>query len=106
MARIPDEELQRIKSQVTVEDLCRDYGIELQRMGPDNLMGRCPFHDDHTPSFGVTPSKNLWNCLAGCGGGDAIALVMRKQNVSFRQAVDILRQQLGILPEDPCPSQK
>ena len=42
MARIPDEELQRIKSQVTVEDLCRDYGIELHRMGPDNLMGRWP----------------------------------------------------------------
>jgi DNA primase len=101
MARIPDEELQRIKSQVKVEDLCRDYGIELNRLGPDNLMGRCPFHDDHTPSFGVTPSKNLWNCLAGCGGGDAIELVMRKENVSFRQAVDILRQRLGILPEDP-----
>jgi DNA primase catalytic core len=101
MARIPDEELQRIKSQVTVEDLCRDYGIELARMGPDNLMGRCPFHDDQTPSFGVTPSKNLWNCLAGCGGGDVIELVARKQNVSFRQAVDILRQRLGILPEDP-----
>jgi hypothetical protein len=82
MARVPDEELQRIKSQVNVEDLCRDYGIELQRMGPDNLMGRCPFHDDHTPSFGVTPSKNLWNCLAGCGGGDVIELVVRKQNVS------------------------
>ena len=70
-------------------------------MGPDNLMGRCPFHDDQTPSFGVTPSKNLWNCLAGCGGGDVIELVMRKENVSFRQAVDILRQRLGILPEDP-----
>jgi DNA primase len=101
MARIPDEELARIKSQVAVEDLCRDYGIELARMGPDNLMGRCPFHDDQTPSFGVTPSKNLWNCLAGCGGGDVIELVMRKQNVSFRQAVDILQQRLGILPEDP-----
>jgi hypothetical protein len=55
MARIPDEELQRIKSQVTVEDLCRDYGIDLQRMGPDNLMGRCPFHDDHTPSVSGRP---------------------------------------------------
>lgn len=101
MARIPDEELQRIKSQVNVEDLCRDYGIELRRTGPDNLMGCCPFHDDQTPSFGVTPSKNLWNCLAGCGGGDVIELVVRKQNVSFRQAVDVLRQRLGILPEDP-----
>ena len=38
--------------------LPREYGIELKPMGPDNLMGRCPFHDDATPSFGVTPSKN------------------------------------------------
>jgi DNA primase len=99
MARISDDELQRIKSQVKVEDLCREYGIELKRMGPDNLMGKCPFHDDHTPSFGVTPSKNLWNCLAGCGGGDTIQLVMKKQGVSFRHAVDVLRQRLGIVPE-------
>ena len=98
MARIPDEELQRIKSQVKLEDLCRDYGIELKRMGPDNLMGRCPFHDDREPSFGVTPSKNLWNCLAGCGGGDVIALVMRKEDKSFRHAVEVLRQRLGIAP--------
>jgi DNA primase catalytic core len=101
MARVPDEELARIKSQVAVEDLCRDYGIELRRTGPDNFMGLCPFHEDHDPSFGVTPSKNLWNCLAGCGGGDVIALVMRKEGVSFRRAVDVLRQRLGIVPEDP-----
>lgn len=52
MARIADDELQRIKSQVKVAELCREYGIELKQMGPDNLMGRCPFHDDATPSFG------------------------------------------------------
>jgi hypothetical protein len=69
--------------------------------GPDNLMGLCPFHDDHDPSFGVTPSKNLWNCLAGCGGGDVIELVMWKENVSFRRAVDILQERLGIVPEAP-----
>jgi DNA primase len=101
MARIPDEELARIKSQVMVEDLCRNYGIELHRTGPDNLMGSCPFHDDHTPSFGVTPSKNLWNCLAGCCGGDVIELVIRKESISFRRAVDVLRLRLGILPEAP-----
>jgi hypothetical protein len=76
MARIPDEELQRIKSQVTVEDLCRDYGIELRRTGPDNLMGLCPFHDDQTPSFcpssvWVKPATTLYpsgggaSCLVG-----------------------------------------
>jgi DNA primase catalytic core len=98
MARIPDDELQRIKSQVKVAELCREYGIELKQMGPDNLMGLCPFHDDREPSFGVTPSKNLWNCLAGCGGGDTIQLVMKKQGVSFRHAVEVLRQRLGIAP--------
>ena len=101
MARVPDEELQRIKSQVNGRGPVPRLRDRADRMGPDNLMGRCPFHDDHTPSFGVTPSKNLWNCLAGCGGGDVIELVVQKQNVSFRQAVDILRQRLGILPEDP-----
>ena len=58
----------------------------------------CPFHDDREPSFGVTPSKNLWNCLAGCGGGDVITLVMKKQGVSFRHAVEVLRRRLGIAP--------
>ena len=98
MARIPEEELQRIKSQVKVEDLCRDYGIELKAMGPENLMGLCPFHDDHNPSFGVTPAKNLWNCLAGCGGGDVIQLVMKYEAKSFRHAVETLRQRLGLAP--------
>src|SRR5271170_4381457 len=105
MARIPDDELQRIKSQVKVAELCREYGIELKPMGPDNLMGRCPFHDDREPSFGVTPSKNLWNCLAGCGGGDTIQLVMKKEGVSFRHAVEVLRQRLGIAPP-PAPTLK
>jgi DNA primase len=99
MARIPDDELQRIKSQVKVAELCREYGIELKRMGPDNLMGKCPFHDDGTPSFGVTPSKNLWNCLAGCGGGDTIQLVMKREGVSFRRAVEALRGRLGLAPQ-------
>jgi DNA primase catalytic core len=70
----------------------------LKHIGPDNLMGRCPFHEDKTPSFGVTPSKNLWNCLAGCGGGDTIQLVMKKEGVSFRHAVEILRRKTGETP--------
>ena len=98
MARISTEELEKLKRQVSLVDLCRHYGIELKAMGPDNLMGRCPFHADATPSFGVTPSKNLWNCLAGCGGGDTLQLVMRKQGVSFRHAAEILRQRLGLAP--------
>ena len=101
MARIPDEELARIKSQVTVEDLCRDYGIELDSHRAGQPDGPVPVPRRPHAELRGTPSKNLWNCLAGCGGGDVIELVMRKENVSFRQAVDVLRQRLGILPEDP-----
>jgi len=101
MPRIPENELQRLKREVSLAVLCRDYGIELKQIGPDNLMGRCPFHEDKTPSFGVTPSKNLWNCLAGCGGGDTIQLVMKKEGVSFRHAVEILRRKTGVTPAAP-----
>jgi DNA primase catalytic core len=101
MPRIPDSELQRLKREVSLAVLCRDYGVELKPMGPDNLMGRCPFHEDQTPSFGVTPSKNLWNCLAGCGGGDNIQFVMRREKVSFRHAVEILQRKTGVTPAAP-----
>ena len=101
MPRIPDEELARLKREVAVADLCRDYGIELKPISPDNLLGRCPFHEDTHPSFGVTPSKNLWNCLAGCGGGDTLQLVMKKEGVSFRHAVEILQRRTGAAAPSP-----
>ena len=66
MARLPDDLIARIKKEIPLEELCRDYGIELAGSGK-NLLGKCPLHDDDEPSFAVTPSKNLWNCLAGCG---------------------------------------
>lgn len=97
MPRIPDDELARLKA-VPLLDLCRDYGIELKPEGKD-WKGRCPFHADDSPSFVVTPSKNLWNCLGACGcGGDTIQLVMRKEGVSFRHACEKLRARLGGVP--------
>ena len=98
MARLPDELVERIKREVPLEDLCREYRIELTGSGK-NLLGKCPFHEDDEPSFAVTPSKNLWNCLAGCGGGDNIKLVMQVEKMSFRRAADKLAAKLGIAPE-------
>jgi DNA primase catalytic core len=94
MPRIPDDELARLKA-VPLLDLCRDYGIELKHEGKD-WKGRCPFHADDSPSFVVTPAKNLWNCLGACGcGGDTLQLVIRKEGVSFRHACEKLRAKLG-----------
>jgi DNA primase len=58
MARIAELEIDRLKQTVSPERLVESAGVKLERKGHD-LVGRCPFHDDHTPSLVVTPDKNL-----------------------------------------------
>jgi DNA primase catalytic core len=91
MARIPEDEVERLKREVSVQRLAEVRGIKLTRHGAD-LLGKCPFHDDRTPSLVITPVKNLWHCLGACNvGGTAIDWVMRANGVSFRHAVELLR---------------
>ena len=91
MARIPESEIERLKKEIPIERLVTGFGVELKRTGA-NLMGRCPFHDDRTPSLVVTPETNLWRCLGKCGiAGSTIDWVMRTRGVSFRHAVELLR---------------
>ena len=90
MARIPNDELERLKDEVSVERLVESSGIELKKSGKDKV-GRCPFHEDDTASLVVTNAKNLWHCF-GCGiGGGPIDWVMKRQGVSFRHAVELLK---------------
>lgn len=98
MPRLPEDLIEKLKRDVPLADLCREKGIELSGTGK-NLLGRCPFHEDDTASLSVTPSTNLWNCLAGCGGGDTIALIMRLEGISFRRACEVLAARLGYAPE-------
>ena len=91
MARIPEHEVERLKREVSVERLAEARGIKLTRHGAD-LIGKCPFHDDRTPSLVITPAKNLWHCLGACSaGGTSIDWTMRANGVSFRHAVELLR---------------
>ena len=90
MARIPESEIERLKSEISVERLVEASGVELKKAGKD-MLGRCPFHADDTASLVVTPGKNLWHCF-GCGiGGGPIDWVIKKNGVSFRHAVELLR---------------
>ena len=90
MARIPAAEIERLKNEVSVERLVESSGIALKKAGKD-MLGRCPFHADDTASLVVTPAKNLWHCF-GCGlGGGPIDWVIKKNGVSFRHAVELLR---------------
>jgi DNA primase catalytic core len=91
MARIPPEELERLKSQVAVERLVEAAGVELKRKGQD-LHGHCPFHEDREASLVVTPAKNLWHCFGCQIGGGPIDWMMKSKGVSFRHAVELLRE--------------
>ena len=95
MARIPDEVIGRLKREVSVERLAEARGVKLKRHGED-LIGLCPFHEDHSPSLVISP-KNLWNCLGACRrGGDVMEWVMRAEGVSFRHAVELLRNEIPL----------
>jgi DNA primase catalytic core len=94
MTRIPATELERLKAEVSVERLVEASGIDLKTAGKD-LVGRCPFHEDREASLLVTPAKNLWRCLACQIGGDPIDWMMKVKGVSFRHAVELLRE--GVL---------
>ncbi len=97
MKWISEQEVARLKTEFALTRLCEHYGLKLEKHGKD-LAARCPFHQDETPSFIVTPEKNLWNCLAGCGGGSVIDLVMRLEKIAFRRAVERLLEMEGRTP--------
>ncbi|MCU7850549.1 MAG: hypothetical protein KZQ89_21770 [Candidatus Thiodiazotropha sp. (ex Lucinoma kastoroae)] len=90
MARIPDDQIDRLKQEVSLQRLAESQGIKLKRHGAD-LIGLCPFHNDKEPSLVITPKQNLWHCLGACQtGGSVIDWVMKAEGVSFRHATELL----------------
>jgi DNA primase catalytic core len=107
MPRYNDDELEELKRRIDLAALVRSRGVELKATGNGSLMGKCPFHEDDKPSFGVTPAKGLWHCL-GCGAaGNAIQFLMKKDGLSFRHAVELLRtQSAAIFAATPATAPK
>jgi DNA primase catalytic core len=83
---IDKAEIERVKRANDLAALVRTRGVKLTRRGKQ-LVGLCPFHEDHEPSFIVDPKKQLWNCLGACSeGGDVYRFVMKADGVDFREA--------------------
>jgi DNA primase len=96
MARIPEADIERLKETVSLVRLIEGAGHVLVRQGKD-LALRCPLHaGDDTPSCIVTPAKNVWHCFGCQQGGSVIDWVMKTQGVSFRHAVELLRNDLPL----------
>ena len=92
MPYVPPEVTERLKREVSVQRLAEARGIKLHRSGKE-LIGLCPFHDDHSPSLNIDPVKNVWSCKGACGeGGSVIDWVMRAEGVSFHHALELLRK--------------
>jgi len=103
MPMIPDSEIDRIKQTADIAAVIRARGVELKPSGGD-LVGRCPFHDDHDPSLRVTPAKGLWRCMsAACGAaGNVIQFVQRFDGVSFRHAYELLKNNAAFSGVPTC----
>ena len=93
--RIKQEDVEAVRERTDLVRLVSQY-LTLKRAGGDNMTGLCPFHQEKTPSFSVSPGKQLFYCH-GCGkGGDAIGFLRELEHLSFTEAVERLAQQAGI----------
>lgn len=91
MARIPADELARLKSEVSLLALVEQQGYPVTRLGKDHAI-HCPFHKDDTPSLIISPKSNLFHCFGCEAAGSVVDWVMKTQGVSFRHAVEVLQQ--------------
>ena len=89
------EAIEELKNQIDIVDVI-GRSVELKRAGA-NYKGLCPFHNEKTPSFIVSPQKQIFTCFGGCGAsGDVVTFVKRYYNLDFNEAVEKLADEYGI----------
>lgn len=88
------EFLERLRAEVDIVSLISEY-VNLRRSGK-NFVGLCPFHQEKTPSFTVSPERKMFYCFGCHAGGDAISFLMKMEKLTFPEAVDALARKLGI----------
>ncbi|MFE4669981.1 DNA primase [Streptomyces sp. NPDC056716] len=93
--RINDEDVKAVRDAVPIDAVVSEY-LQLRSAGGGNLKGLCPFHDEKSPSFQVSPSKGLFHCFGCQEGGDTITFVMKVDHLSFSEVVERLAAQAGI----------
>ena len=89
-----DSVLEEIKNRLDIVDFISEY-VHLKHAG-QNWKGLCPFHTEKTPSFTVSPSKQIYHCFGCNSGGDIFSFLVKYENVSFPEAVNILAKKAGV----------
>ncbi|KAB7709214.1 DNA primase [Bacillus aerolatus] len=101
--KIPEETIQQIKQSLDITEVIGDY-VQLKKQGR-NFFGLCPFHGENSPSFSVSPDKQIYHCF-GCGaGGNVFSFLTEIENISFQEAVGKLAERAGIAADVSIPAE-
>ena len=92
--RIKNEDVQHIRDHAPIDDVVGEY-VQLKSAGGGQKKGLCPFHDEKSPSFHVTPSKGYFHCFGCQTGGDVIAFLMKIDHLSFTETIERLADRIG-----------
>ncbi len=93
--RIKDEDIAEVREKTRIDDVVSSY-VTLRNAGGGSMKGLCPFHDEKSPSFHVTPSRGFFHCFGCQEGGDAISFLMKIDGLSFTDAVERLADKCGV----------
>ena len=93
--RIRDEDIAAVRERSPIDEVIGEY-LQLRSAGGESLKGLCPFHDEKTPSFNVTPSRGLFYCFSCAEGGDVIKFVQLIDGLTFVEAIERLAGRAGI----------
>jgi DNA primase len=93
--RIRDEDIAAVRERSPIDEVVGEY-LQLRSAGGGSLKGLCPFHDEKTPSFNVTPARGLFYCFSCAEGGDVIKFVQKIDGLSFVEAVERLAGRAGV----------
>ncbi|WP_311931143.1 DNA primase [Microbispora sp. H11081] len=93
--RISDEDIALVRERSPIADVVGEH-IQLRNAGGGNLKGLCPFHEEKSPSFNVTPARGYYYCFGCAEGGDVITFVRKIENLTFAEAVERLAQRAGV----------
>ena len=92
--RIKDEDVAHVRDHTPIDEVVGEY-VQLKNAGGGQKKGLCPFHDEKSPSFHVTPSKGYFHCFGCQTGGDVIAFVMKMDHISFTETIERLAERIG-----------